>query len=51
MSSPYPDVKLCSFGCYNNTYCGDSVCGGIAENEWSCPDCAEDIGYIGSLEI
>ena len=50
MSSPYPDVKLCSFGCLNNTYCGDEICGNF-ETEWSCPDCAEDIGYIGSLEI
>jgi len=43
--------SLCSFGCDGNQYCGDGVCGGEIESEWTCADCDKDVGFIGKLII
>lgn len=51
LESPYPDKKLCSYGCPGNEFCGDGICGGNFENEWNCPDCSPTQSFIGELEF
>ena len=51
IESPTQGEYLCSYGCVNNSYAGDGVCGGEVENEWNSIDCNPSVGFIGKLII